>query len=52
MGQFPDTLMNLFWAYNVFWVLIGGYVLALGFRLAKLETQKDQILLKKKEQAE
>ena len=27
----------LFWAYNIIWILIGGYLISLGFRLRKIQ---------------
>ena len=33
----------LFWAYNVIWILICGYLLTLGMRQRRIEKQIDRI---------
>lgn len=33
----------LFWGYNIIWILIGGYVLMLGFRVRKVQRQIDRM---------
>lgn len=33
----------LFWAYNVIWILICGYLLTLGVRLRRIEKQIDRL---------
>ncbi|HET6373439.1 MAG TPA: CcmD family protein [Candidatus Polarisedimenticolia bacterium] len=33
----------LFWAYNIIWLLIGGYVLTLGLRQRGIRRQIDRL---------
>lgn len=41
METVPDTFPSLFWGYSVIWMLLGGYIVSLGFRLRKIERKKN-----------
>jgi len=43
MENVPNTFGSLFMAYTAVWLILGGYILSLVFRLRKLEaTDKEQ----------
>lgn len=33
----PDTFPSLFWSYTAVWVILGVYIVSLGYRLSKIE---------------
>ena len=33
----------LFWAYNIIWILMAGYILGLGVRMRKIQRRIDQL---------
>ena len=39
----PDTFPALFFGYTTLWVLLGLYIIGLGFRLASIEKKLSQL---------
>lgn len=35
----PDTFPDLFWSYTVVWLMLGLYIVSLGFRVRRLEKE-------------